>query len=163
MVWTPAENTLVGQAIADRSTTKKAALGQIVRCKDPDYGVGEFMYVSGVASCEANDWVTYNPDNFAITRLAANAIGPVGIAQAAITASYYGWIQISGKAVGQCLTQYADNARVWATATPGAVDDASVAGDLVNNAKGASATVADSGVADFEIARPWVDDNSSAS
>jgi hypothetical protein len=77
-------------------------------------------------------------------------------------ASSYGWYQISGKAVGACLTQFADNAQVWITATGGSVDDASVAGDLVNNAKGASLTVVDSGVADFEIARPFVDNISSA-
>jgi len=76
--------------------------------------------------------------------------------------SQYGWYQISGKAVGACLTGYADNAQVWITATGASVDDASVAGDLVNNAKGASTTTVDSGVADFEISRPFVDNISSA-
>lgn len=160
--WTPSENTLIGQQHDETSTTAKHRVGTIVRLKDADYGSGEFIYLKGVASCEQYDWVTYNMDDGTVTRLAANAVGPVAIAQAATTASYYGWFQISGKAIGQCLTQFADNAQVWITATAGAVDDASVAGDLVNNAKGASLTVVDSGVADFEISRPWVDNISSA-
>ena len=161
--WTPAENTLIGQAWNDTSTTTKHKVGTIVRMKDLSYGAGEFIYMKGVASCEQYDWVTLNADDGTVTRLVANAVGPVGIAQAAITASYYGWFQISGKAIGQCLTQFADNAKVWITATAGAVDDASVAGDLVINAKGASLTTVDSGVADFEISRPWVNDRQSGS
>ena len=42
--------------------------------------------------------------------------------------------------------------------TAGSVDDASVAGDVVHGAKGASTTTADSGVADFEINRPFIED-----
>lgn len=157
MVYTPSENTLIGQQIAATNTTAQHKVGTIVRCKDPDYGSGEFIYLAGVASCAVGSWVTYNMDDGSTTLLAANAIGPVGVAMAATTASYYGWFQIGGKAVGKCLTQFADNGAVFATGTAGSVDDTSVAGDLVNNAKGASTTVVDSGVADFEIARPWVD------
>jgi len=150
------------QGIATTDTTQNHELGKIVRAHDPSYGDGEFIYLLGVASTAVGSFVSYNPDDFSTTLLAANAIGPVAVAMSANVASQYGWYQISGKAVGKCLTQFADNAQVWITATAGSVDDASVAGDLVNNAKGASTTVADSGVADFEIARPWVDNISSA-
>lgn len=162
MAWRILSSKIGAQPIASRSTTKKHRLGERVRAYDPDYGEGEFIYLQGVASCELNDWATYNADNHQATRLAANAIGPVGIAKATLTASYYGWFQIFGKAVGQCLTQLADNAQVWITGTAGAVDDASVAGDLIQNAKSASATTVGSGVADFEIAYPWVNNISSA-
>lgn len=158
MTWTPAGNFALPQAIADRSTTKKCDLGTIVQCKDPTYGAGEFIYVDGVASCAIRNWVTINGDDGSITRLAANAFGPVGVAMATLTASYYGWVQISGKALGTCLTQFADNGRVYITGTAGAVDDTSVAGDYVWNAKGASLTAVDSGYAEFELHRPFVAD-----
>lgn len=156
------ESLIGSQAIADTSTTQNHELGKIVRAYDPDYGEGEFIYLQGVTSTAVGSWVTYSSDDFSTALLAANAIGPVAVAMSANVGSQYGWYQISGKAVGACKTQFADNAQVWATSTAGSVDDASVAGDLVNNAKGASATVADSGVADFEISRPWVDNISSA-
>lgn len=156
------EHFVVEQAIADTSTTKKHDLGTIVRAVDSSYGVGEFIYLLGVASTAVGSWVTYNMDDGSTTLLAANAVGPVAVAMSANVADQYGWYQIGGKAVGKCLTQFADNAQVWITATAGSIDDASVAGDLVNNAKGASTTVADSGVADFEISRPFVDNISSA-
>lgn len=156
------DNVAGTQPIADTSTTQKQALGTIVRAFDVTYGEGEFIYLLGVASTAINDWVTYNRDDNGTTLLAANAIGPVAIAMSANIASQYGWYQISGKAVGSCLTAFADNGLVYITATAGHVDDTSVAGDLVNLSKGASTTVAASGVADFEINRPFVDNNSGA-
>jgi hypothetical protein len=45
-----------GQAISDTSTTAKHPLGTIVQAKDlasTDYGVGEFIYLKGVASTAA--------------------------------------------------------------------------------------------------------------
>lgn len=158
MTWTPQGNFLLAQAIADRSATKKLDYGTIVQCKDETYGSGEFIYMKGVASCAIRNWVTLNTDDGTTTRLAANAVGPCGVAMATLTASYYGWFQIAGKAIGSCLTSFADNGRVYITATAGSVDDASVAGDFVWNAVGASTTVLSSAVADFELNRPFTAD-----
>jgi hypothetical protein len=151
------------QAIADRDTTKRHALGTIVRASDPTYGEGEFKYLKGVASCALGSWVSYKDEDGTTALLAANAIGPVAVAMAATTASYYGWFQISGTAVGKCLTAMASNTRVWITATAGSVDDASVAGDGINLAKSAALTVVGSGVTTFEIQRPYVTDRTSFS
>jgi hypothetical protein len=153
-----APNNVGWQPITTLETTQRHPLGTIVQAVDPTYGAGEFIYLDGVASCAARDWVTYNLDAGDTTRLAANAIGPVAVAMAACTASYYGWFQISGKALGACLTSFADNGRVYITGTAGSVDDASVAGDVVFLAKGASTTTADSTYAEFEIHRPFVQD-----
>lgn len=158
MTWTPAGNFLLNQAIADKSTTKKHDLGTELNCKDETYGAGTFVYLKGVASCAIRNWVTINMDDGTTTRLAANAIGPVGVAMSTLTASYYGWFQRTGKAIGTCLTLFADNGRVYITGTAGAIDDTSVAGDVVWNAKGASTTTVDTLVADFEIDRPYVAD-----
>jgi hypothetical protein len=149
--------------IAQKDTTAKVSLGTIVTAEDPTYGTGEFIYLKGVASCVLGSWVTYKTEDGTTALLAANAIGPVAVAMAATTASYYGWFQIEGLAVGKCLTQMASNTRVWITGTAGSVDDASVAGDGVNLAKSAALTVVGSLVTTFEIHRPWVNDRTSFS
>jgi hypothetical protein len=157
-------NTALGMPeIADTSTTLQWKLGDIVRAVDPTYGVGEFIYLEGVASTEVGSWVTYNADDNSTALLAANAIGPVAVAMSANVADQYGWYQISGKAVGKALAAYADNGLVYATATAGSVDDAVVAGDRVKLALGASAVGTPStGLAEFEIQRPFMDDASPA-
>ena len=155
-----------GQTISDTSTTAKHPLGTIVQAKDlasTDYGVGELIYLKGFATTAAGTWVTYNADDYSTALLAANAIGPVAIAMSANVASQYGWYQIDGKAVGKALASYADNGLVYATATAGSIDDAVVAGDRVKLAKGASAVDTPStGLAEFEIHRPFMDDATAA-
>ena len=147
------------QPIAENSSTQKHYLGYRVQAYDPTYNVGEFVYCKGVASTAVGSWVTINPDDWSTTLLAANAIGPVGIAMSACVAGEYGWYQVFGKAVGKALTGYVDDALVWATATAGSVDDAVVDGDMVHLAKGASAVgTPSSGLAEFELAHPYTDD-----
>lgn len=164
-------NPLVGsQPIGQTSTVAQHPLGTIVDAVDPLYGAGRFVYLLGVASTVEGSWVTYNADDGTTALLAANAIGPVAVAMSANVASQYGWYQIEGKAVGKALTAFADNGNVYATATPGSVDDAVVAGDRVKNAKGASAlgTIVSSNAtsvtnaAEFEIHRPVMDDGLAA-
>lgn len=163
MAYTIAANMLLGQNIADTSTTQKHELGLIVKAKDPTYGAGEFIYLLGAASTAVGSWVTYDQDGNTTTLLAANAIGPVAVAMSANVANQYGWYQISGKAIGKALTGFVDNANVYATATAGSVDDAVVAGDRVKLAKGASAVDTPStGLAEFEIQRPFMDDGLAA-
>lgn len=158
------ENSLIGQPIAETSTTLKHRLGDRFKCSDDTYGPGEFIYLAGVASTAVGSWVTFNQDDHTTALLAANAIGPVAIAMSANTAATsYGWYQIYGKAVGLCLALFADNGNVYATATAGSVDDAIVAGDRVKNAKGASAIGTPSGsFAEFEISYPVMDDGLAA-
>lgn len=164
MAFGPAENTLLGQPIAESSTVLFHRLGTRMKCHDETYGVGEFIYLKGVASTAVGSWVTFNQDDNTTALLAANAIGPVAIAMSANTAATsYGWYQIYGKAVGAVLASFADNGNAYATATAGSVDDAPVAGDLVKNAKGASAIGTPSaGLAEFEIQYPFMDDGLTA-
>jgi hypothetical protein len=163
MAWKFIENRLGQSLIGSVDTTAKVEVGTIMRAVDPIYGAGEFIYLAGVASTAAGTWVTYNMDDGSTTRLAANAIGPVAIAMAATVASTWGWYQIQGKAVGAVLAGFVDNGNVYATATAGSVDDAIVAGDRVKGAVGASAIGTPSaGLAEFEIARPFMDDGLAA-
>lgn len=156
MTWTPAENSLLGQAIADTSATQKAALGTIVKCKAPDIGVGEFIYLQGVASTAVGSLASYKQDDFSTTLATADDAGSVAVAMSACVASNYGWYQITGKASVKVLTGFADNADCYLTSTAGSIDDAVVSGDLLQNMRGASAI--SGGLADIEIDRPHVQD-----
>lgn len=156
--WASIEPHLGMQPISSLSTTQNHPLGAIVRAKDigaTAYGEGEFMYAKGVASCAQKDWVGIPSDNFTLVRAVANGNYPMGVVLAALTASYYGWVQISGKAIGNCLTSFADNGQVYLTATAGSIDDASVAGDFVVGAVGASSAVVGDLHAEFELSRPF--------
>tara|TARA_R110000868_G_scaffold321691_1_gene582697 strand:+ start:180 stop:683 length:504 start_codon:yes stop_codon:yes gene_type:complete len=154
------------QPIADTSATQLHPLGLIVQAADnasTAYGAGDFIYLQGVASTVVGSFVTYNSDDNSTALLAANAIGPVATAMSINLAGYYGWYQISGKAVGKAKASYADNGLVYATSTAGSIDDAVVAGDRVKLAKGASAVDTPStGLAEFEIQRPFMDDGTAA-
>lgn len=159
MAYTISDPIIGAQPIANTETVQKHPLGFTVTAVDPVYGSGEFIYLSGVASTVLGSWVTYNPDDFSTTLLAANAIGPVAVAMSINVASQYGWYQIGGKAIGKALTGFVDNANAYGTGTAGSIDDAIVAGDRVQNAKGASAVDTPSaGLAEFEIWRPFVND-----
>lgn len=158
--WRHVEGYIGAQPIAEVSTTQKHPLGQICQARDVGttaYGQGEFIYVKGVTSGATGAWAVYNADDGSTTLLVANALGPVGIMMSALDAATdFGWLQITGKAIGAVLTGFADNGKVYATATAGSVDDASVAGDRVHVAKGGSAI--DTLQAEFEISRPFVND-----
>lgn len=150
------------QVISTTSTTQQHPLGTIVTAEDRGTnanGIGEFIYLKGVASTAVGSWVTFNPDDGTTALLAANAIGSVGVAMSANVANQYGWYQIRGKAVAKAAAGFVDDANVYATATAGTADDAVVAGDRVKNAKGASALDAPAtGMAEFEIDHPFMDD-----
>ena len=163
MVWRTSDTRIGTPVLTDTDTVAKLPLGTRIKANDPTYGEGEFIYLKGVASTAIGSWVTYNVDDNSTALLAANAIGPVGIAMAANVASQYGWYQIYGKAIGLCLSGYLDNALVYATATAGSIDDTVVAGDRVKQAIGASAIGTPSGsFAEFEIEYPWMDDATAA-
>jgi len=115
----------IGQT-TDVHTTAQNVLG--TRCFDKDGN--EFIYLTGVASTAAGDLVTYD-ELFITTRSVAAAVGPCAVACAATIANTYGWYQILGSRTIAVSAAVADNGKVFLTATPGATDDTSVAGDQV--------------------------------
>ncbi len=157
MAYTALGSVVVPQGIHDISTTKKLPLGSRVMASDPTYGVGEFIYLQGVASTVLGSAATINPDDWSTTLTVADAVGSVGIAMAANVASSYGFYQIYGKAVVKAGT-VADNGAVYLTSTPGQLDDAVVDGDMLHNAKFGSADGTPSaGLAECEISYPYSD------
>lgn len=137
----------------DVDSTQRNPLGTVIKGDDGS----EFVYMLGVASTAAGDWVTYD-ENFATTRLVANAVGQVAVASAATVADKYGWYCVKSprggySALGEALS--ADLCLYIDATTTGAVDDASVAGDFIFNAYSRSA-ITGAGQFTAEFDHPFV-------
>ena len=121
----------------DIDTTKKYRLGWT----KSDVAGNEYIYLKGVASVVAEDFVSYD-ENFAMSRTLADRVGPCGVAMSALdAATKFGWAQIFGNGTVDSATVAADKA-LYLTATAGRVDDTDVAGDLIHGmvSTGADAT-----------------------
>lgn len=131
------EPRIVPQAIASTSTTQNHKLGTIVQAEDPTYGAGEFVYLKGVASTAVGSWVGYSPTLGTTVLAAANGNYPLAVAMSACnTTTKFGWYQISGVAQALGLTSITHSSGfLWLTSTAGSVDDASVIGDAIVNAR----------------------------
>lgn len=121
-----------------------------------DSSGNQYIYLKGVGSTAAGSWVSYD-ENYATTLLAANAVGAVAIAMAAVDATTkYGWYQIYGvNTVAKTDTVAADKA-LFIDGTAGRADDAVVTGDLIVGA--ASMTADTSNVATVQLNYPFVTD-----
>ena len=161
------ESVVYNQAIDENSTTQNAPLGTRIQAIDKattDYGIGEFIYLKGVASTVVGSVVLIDQDDFSTSLATANDVGYLAVAMAATVASEYGWYQVKGKAVIKGLASLADNASLYLTSTAGSLDDAVVAGDRVKGyAKTASALDTPStGLAEADIVNPFVDNGEAA-
>lgn len=152
-------NAIVGwQPIADTSSTQNHPLATIVNAVDPTYGAGEFIYLKGVASTAVGDWVGYSPALGTSVRAVANGTYPLAVAMSACsTTTLYGWYQISGTARANGLTSITHSSGFLAlTGTAGSVDDASVIGDHVFNArKTTTVHVVGTFLDTYNISRPF--------
>ena len=158
---------IYNQAIDENSTTQNAPLGTVIEAKDvatTSYGVGEFIYLEGVASTAVGSVVLIDQDDFTTSLATANDVGYLAVAMAATVANEYGWYQIAGKCVIKGLSGLADNASLYLTSTAGSLDDAVVAGDRVKGyAKTASALDTPStGLAEADLRNPFVDNGEAA-
>lgn len=124
-------------ATTDIHTAQKNPLG----ARAFDSSGNEWIYLAGVASCVEGDWVSYNATTYVAVRLAADAVGQVAIAPAAILAANWGWFMIWGFYATSNSDTVSAAGGLFIDGTTGRVDDASVAGDFVN---GAVSTAADS-------------------
>lgn len=167
--WRFVDGRIGAQPIAEVSTVQNHPFGTRVRAKDvgnTGYGEGEFVYVKGVASGALRAWAGYRAKSGLTTLAVADGNYSIGIMMATLDATTkFGWLQIKGRAIGKCLTQFADNGVVYLTATPGSIDDASVIGDVIHGAvgrNGGTVTVGDlSG--EFEINYPYSENRVSLS
>lgn len=133
-------------------TVKKFPLGH----RNKDVNGNEYVYLKGVASNAAGEWLVWDED-YATTRLTADEVGPVGVSMSAFDATTeFGWAQIYGKnTVAKTDTVAADKA-LYIDGTAGRADDADVAGDSIHGAF--SMTADTSNVATVFLSYPWVSD-----
>lgn len=110
-------------------TEKRMALGTRIYTGDAAY-----VYVQGVTSGAAGKWATFTSAGVT-TLTVADINGPAGIFMATLdSTSEYGFLQIFGlNATADVGTAGAGNA-LYATATPGRLDESAVTGDMALNA-----------------------------
>lgn len=134
--WNITTPLLGAQPIATKSTTQKHPLGTIVQAVDATLGVGEFIYLKGVGSTAVGSWVGYFPTGTTILAT-ANGNYPLAISMTTnTTTASFAWYQISGTANALGLTSITHSSGfLWLTGTPGSVDDTSVIGDAIINAR----------------------------
>jgi hypothetical protein len=129
-------DTTLGILQADATYDPPIPVGTIVQAVDETYGVGEFIYLKGLAATAVGSWVGYFPVTGATILAVAGGNYPLAIAMSANLAGYYGWYQISGVAKALGLTSITHSSGfLAATSTPGSVDDASVIGDAIFGAR----------------------------
>jgi hypothetical protein len=157
MTWRIIDGKIGYPAITDTGTVKKVPLGTIVRAVDETYGEGEFIYLTGVANTAAGSWVGIFPATGATVLAVANGTYALGVAMSANVASQYGWYQISGVARAKGLTSITHSSGFLAlTSTDGSVDDASVIGDHIFNArKTTTVHVVGTFIDTYQINRPF--------
>ena len=158
MAWYPINGGIGVQDIATKSTTQYHPLGQIIQAKDPTYGVGEFIYLKGVGSTAVGSWVGYNGVTGATVLATANGNYPLAVSMTTnTTTASYAWYQISGVAQALGLTSITHTTGfLWLTGTAGSVDDASVIGDAIVNArKTTTVHVVGTFLDTYNIARPF--------
>ena len=113
------------------------AVANVVGQRAHDAAGNEYIYLKGVASLAAGDWVCYDELGVTIRALVAT-VGPVAIAQAAVTAvTSFGWFLIRGTGLANVASGFADNATLNGTATPGVADDNLVATEAESQIFGA--------------------------
>ena len=154
MAWN--STTLPGASIESVDSSRVFPLGTICEARNTTTGyVGEFVYMQGVASLVATDWVLLKYDNHVVSLLGDTNAGGVGVAMSAAEASTFGWFQIRGKASAKLAASCADNAQLYTTATAGVVDDAASGQFQIYGARAAE-TVTSAAAGEVEIHYPQV-------
>jgi hypothetical protein len=110
--------------------SKRYRLGTI----KADVKGNEYIYLKGVASLTAGDWVVYD-ENFAPTRISTGLVGPVAISMGAnILATTFSWFQVHGVNLIAKTDTVAADKPLYIDGTTGRADDAVVNGDLIYGA-----------------------------
>ena len=120
----------------------------------------KYIYLKGVGSTVAGDAVTYDEAGVT-TLLAANAIGPVAIATAAVdSTSEWGWfvVEAPGGVTVNGVASSADNVGVGRETTNGKLGDGRAAGDQIIGSVARSATTGAGDLTLQLVSTAFVDD-----
>ena len=132
--------SLTDGAIGEMHDAQKVPLG--TRLCDNEGNI--YIYLKGVANTATGSWVAYdkNKQTSLLTDTIAGKLYPIAIATAAITADYYGWYMIAGDSYqGNVLANCAAESLLYATSTPGYLDDSGtikVIGAIATTARGST-------------------------
>jgi len=120
---------LVGPALTQVDATARTRVGTVVNLDDG----GEAIYVQALSEISQYAYSVAFEDGTAQMATTTNDLTcrRAGWAQASIPSGYYGWLQISGKVIGNLAANCDDNLPLYTTATAGVLDDAIVTGHLV--------------------------------
>ena len=136
----------------DVHATQQNPLGAVRMFSDGN----QYIYLKGVASTAANDWVVFD-ETYQTTRAVATSGGPAAIAQAATIASTFGWYLYIGSGTAYVLSAAVSAATLYANAQAGAASATVVSNKGYLNVM--TATAAASNAATVRINRPWLGDN----
>lgn len=117
-------------------------IGTIAQAVDSTYGALDLIYLevgSGVTEA-VGSVVGYGGDYATVLAVAGGIYPGVAVSLSIATAGQFAWHVKRGNVPTKVASGYADNAKVYLTATPGTIDDAVVAGDLVARAASITAT-----------------------
>ena len=127
------------------------APGEIHTAKQNDLGAvrefsdGWYIYLAGVASTVAGDWVSFKQGVFNSARLTTAQRGGVALATAAVVASNWGWYGYIGSFSSNCLSATLSNGYLYATATAGSAEDLLIKNEQIKNASATGAPVTATG------------------
>lgn len=121
-----------------------------------------WVYMKGVANTIEGSWVTY--DEGGVTALlAADAIGPVAVAGAAIVAGKYGFYCVCARSgvTARLAASSGDNAKIGREGADGVAGDGRAAGDEIYNCVSRTAT-SDAAAGTVQFSYPFVDNANGA-
>lgn len=165
MAYKPSFNAPLGLPLpgnVDLVQSPNVPIGAVAWFNEDALGMGEYIYLPGVAATIAGDLVEYDlaPGAQATIRhsnaTASNSGRPVAVATAAIINGTWGWFQISGVTIINTTAAQAAGV-MMATATAGAVANGADAGDQILNARLSTATGVPAALKAYAtIQRPFV-------
>lgn len=133
-----------------------ASPGHRVLSKAYDVNGNEYVLLGGVASTAIGTPVTFD-ENGSTTVLAANAVGPVAVAMAAVTsASNYGWYQIYGNGYALIGDGVSADAQLYISGTTGYVSDTDISTEAIIGMVSLAANAVAGGTVQVFLNRPYV-------
>lgn len=146
--WIPMGTEVGLQPIENTETSIPSGmyLGKLCRARHETYGMGEFIYLLGVASTVVGSLVKYNATTYQTVLLTNTAVQvvPVAVAMSANVAAQYGWYQTEGLAViKKTAVAFTPQVAIYISGTAGRVKAVASAGLQIVGARTANlATVA---------------------
>jgi len=135
-------------------TTQLNTLGAV-----REFDTGFHIYLSGLTSTAAGEWVVFDAGTFTTTRLATTSKGSCAIATAAVdAATKWGWYGIVGSFAAFNLSATLSNNYVYASGTAGAGTSTLTKNAQVKRAitRGAAPTTTGGATQTTAIDRPYI-------